>query len=91
MLSFTEVFSTPATVVAQAPGRVNLLGEHTDYTGGFVLPIGIRQHIRALKWRPVPIHISTYIPQIFMSGSPSRKALPPARASGATFMDVLRC
>jgi galactokinase len=31
------------TVASQAPGRVNLLGEHTDYTGGFVLPIGIRQ------------------------------------------------
>jgi galactokinase len=46
MLSFTEAFSRPPTVVAQAPGRVNLLGEHTDYTGGFVLPIGIRQNTR---------------------------------------------
>ncbi|HEV7610690.1 MAG TPA: galactokinase [Steroidobacteraceae bacterium] len=38
-----EVFRTEPRVVSQAPGRVNLLGEHTDYTGGFVLPIGIRQ------------------------------------------------
>lgn len=29
------------TVTAFAPGRVNLIGDHTDYTGGFVLPIAI--------------------------------------------------
>lgn len=43
MLSFLDAFRVSPAVVSQAPGRVNLLGEHTDYTGGFVLPIGIRQ------------------------------------------------
>ncbi len=32
-----------ATVVAEAPGRVNLIGEHTDYSDGFVLPTVIPQ------------------------------------------------
>ncbi|WNG28711.1 galactokinase [Cystobacter fuscus] len=41
--TFQELFGHPPEVVAQAPGRVNLIGEHTDYNGGFVLPMAIPQ------------------------------------------------
>lgn len=38
---FAEKFGYPATHTFQAPGRVNLIGEHTDYNDGFVLPCAI--------------------------------------------------
>ena len=38
---FTRRFSAPPTFVVRAPGRVNLIGEHTDYNDGFVLPMAI--------------------------------------------------
>ncbi|MDR6637526.1 galactokinase [Paenarthrobacter nitroguajacolicus] len=38
---FQEVFGAAPDGVWQAPGRVNLIGEHTDYNEGFVLPFAI--------------------------------------------------
>ena len=38
---FTERFGHSPEIVARAPGRVNLIGEHTDYNDGFVLPCAI--------------------------------------------------
>src|SRR6476620_4439650 len=39
--AFAERFGGTPDLVAQAPGRVNLIGEHTDYNDGFVLPLAI--------------------------------------------------
>jgi len=38
---FTQFFGHSPEVIAQAPGRVNLIGEHIDYSQGFVLPFAI--------------------------------------------------
>ncbi|PLR32099.1 galactokinase [Chimaeribacter californicus] len=38
---FEQVFGYPAALTVKAPGRVNLIGEHTDYNDGFVLPCAI--------------------------------------------------
>jgi galactokinase len=38
---FRETFGSEPDVISSAPGRVNLIGEHTDYNGGQVLPIAI--------------------------------------------------
>jgi galactokinase len=43
-MNFQQLFNTAPKVHATAPGRVNLLGEHTDYNDGFVLPTAIPQH-----------------------------------------------
>ncbi len=37
-------FGVAATWVASAPGRVNLIGDHTDYTGGFAMPFAIDRY-----------------------------------------------
>ena len=39
--TFLEIFGHKAEVLAEAPGRVNLIGEHIDYSEGFVLPFAI--------------------------------------------------
>jgi galactokinase len=41
LAAFDQAFGHPAARVVQAPGRVNLIGEHTDYNDGFVLPCAI--------------------------------------------------
>ena len=40
---FRATFGVPPVAAASAPGRVNLIGEHTDYNGGPVLPIALAQ------------------------------------------------
>ncbi len=39
-------FGRPPALVAAAPGRVNLIGEHTDYHDGFVFPMAIEREVR---------------------------------------------
>ncbi len=39
--SFRARFGRDPAVVVRAPGRVNLIGEHTDYNDGFVLPVAV--------------------------------------------------
>ena len=43
VLAFEAVFSAAPQAHAEAPGRVNLIGEHTDYHQGFVLPVVLPQ------------------------------------------------
>jgi galactokinase len=43
--AYREQFGEEPELVASAPGRVNLIGEHTDYNGGFVLPCAIDRRV----------------------------------------------
>jgi len=42
---FIEIYGVPPQTIVRAPGRVNLIGEHTDYNDGYVLPIAIDRDI----------------------------------------------
>jgi galactokinase len=42
---FKSIFSQSGPLVVRSPGRVNLIGEHTDYNNGFVLPAAINKAI----------------------------------------------
>jgi galactokinase len=42
---FKGIFNSLPQVVITAPGRINLIGEHTDYSDGFVLPVAINRYV----------------------------------------------
>ena len=45
---FERQFGRDHDIDASAPGRVNIIGEHTDYNGGFMLPIALPHRTRVL-------------------------------------------
>jgi galactokinase len=48
---FKEIFESSPEVLSSAPGRINIIGEHTDYNQGYVLPAAINLSIRFLAGR----------------------------------------
>ena len=50
---FEEIFGSTPAFIASAPGRVNLIGEHTDYNDGYVFPVAIDKYLNiAVRMRP---------------------------------------
>jgi len=58
--AFERHFGFPPEVGARAPGRVNLIGEHTDYNHGFVLPMAIEQETLLLARRRPDRHVNAF-------------------------------
>lgn len=51
---FRDTFGGSPEVLAWAPGRVNLIGEHTDYTGGLAMPAAVDRYVVAALRRGGP-------------------------------------
>jgi galactokinase len=74
---FKGSFGRPPAAVAVAPGRLNIIGEHTDYNQGWVLPFAIDRHV-AVATRPRPD--SEIVLQSDRFPAPVRlPTLPPAK------------
>ena len=58
--AFRQFFHSAPEVVVRAPGRVNLIGEHTDYNDGFVLPIAIDRAVW-IAASPCSSHLATIV------------------------------
>ena len=58
---FKTAYGRPPRWIVAAPGRVNVIGEHTDYNDGFVLPMAIERYtIMAADTAAAPGTISVY-------------------------------
>jgi galactokinase len=65
MSSFQQLFGSKPSVHVSAPGRVNLLGEHTDYNGGFVFPAPLpyQTHIWASRSEDIEAYAERFSEQ----------------------------
>ncbi|HLH60655.1 MAG TPA: galactokinase [Ktedonobacteraceae bacterium] len=63
--AYREQFGEGPALIASAPGRINLIGEHTDYNEGFVLPCAVSRRVAMAIGplrvetdlsRPAPLH-----------------------------------
>jgi galactokinase len=70
--TFVELYGRPADVAADAPGRVNLIGEHTDYNDGLMLPATLPQRTQVELARRNDRQVRAW------STSITRGAPPPA-------------
>jgi galactokinase len=74
--AFVDRFGYEPSMVVSAPGRVNLIGEHTDYQDGFVLPMALRERT-AIALEPVDDVMCEVHAEVFGSATFSL-ADPPA-------------
>lgn len=72
----------PPPIVVRAPGRVNLIGEHTDYNDGFVFPMAIEPHVLvvARKRNDETVRLRSTIPEF--AGQVAEFALDGSIAAG---------
>lgn len=84
--AFVQQFNRKPVWITAAPGRVNLIGEHTDYSGGFVLPFAIDRHCYVIA---APGEIEG-MSRIFAADAGATAPLDPDSPAGELWLVDLR-
>lgn len=85
--AFIEQFGIDPEIVIRAPGRVNLIGEHTDYNDGFVLPMAIDRAV----WLAVRPRTDGYVfLRSLEQAKPTDFALDTIRHSNAGWSEYVK-
>lgn len=85
--AFEAEFGAPPTWTIRAPGRVNLIGEHTDYNDGFVLPLAIDR----AAWLGVRPRADGQIRMVSLSeAEPAQFALEPLAHGSPRWSEYVR-
>lgn len=85
---FAAQFDGPAQGAARAPGRVNIIGEHTDYNHGFVLPMAIGRET-AIAFRPREDHTLRAVAANFENDAVELSLDTPRRDPDHPWVDYL--
>ena len=91
--TFVEQYNGEPSIIVRAPGRVNLIGEHTDYNDGYVLPMAIDRAVwvalRPRTDRRVTVYAADYQDgdTFLLNELPDT---PPEESETTTAMDYIR-
>ena len=90
--SFESLYGAPPDLISRAPGRVNLIGEHIDYSGFSVVPMAIEQcTLIAARFTPGQIiQVANVIPDRFAAHS-YESLNQDSKLSGGQWSDYVAC
>ena len=86
--AFRRKFGEPPTILVRAPGRINLIGEHTDYNNGFVLPIATPHETEVLMAPRDDDHVSLWSANVPPPEQQAHYSIGLERAAG-TWVDYV--
>ena len=88
---FERRFGGPPQLAARAPGRINLIGEHTDYSGGLVLPCAIDRSTQVLAAKRSPASAEGGLIRVWASDlGESTEFDPRALEASGSWVDYLK-